>query len=97
MANRTQSSSGGFSEYSSERPVQDLECEIATKEMSEERLFMEYLLEAGFEWEEASRLLHLREHLYENAEMRQRMSDDYRMHFAQWLYEQGEISENSEN
>ena len=54
---------------------------------------MEYLLEAGFEWEEASRLLHLHNHLYENAEMRQRMTDDYRMHFAQWLYEHGEISE----
>ena len=100
MPNRTQSSSsgfsesGGFSEYSNERPVQHTEHEIATKEMSEERLFMDYLLEAGFEWEEASQLLHLRDHLYENAEMRQRMSDDYRIHFAQWLYEQGEIGEN---
>lgn len=93
MPNRPQSSSGGFSEYSNERLVQHMEREIATKETSEEQLFIEYLLEAGFDWEEAYRLLYLRDCLYENAEMRQRMSDDYRMHFARWLYEHGEISE----
>ena len=93
MPNKAQSSPGGFSEYSNERPVQHAEREVAPQEISEERLFMDYLLDAGFEWEEASKLLHLRDHLYENGEMHQRMSDDYRMHFARWLYEQGEISE----
>ena len=93
MPNRTQPSSSGFSEYNNERLVQHAEREAATLETAEEQLFMDYLLETGFAWEEATKLLHLRDHLCENAEMRQRMSDDYRMHFVRWLYERGEITE----
>ncbi|GAC1394700.1 MAG: hypothetical protein NVSMB38_29270 [Ktedonobacteraceae bacterium] len=35
----------------------------------------------------ARRLQHQRAHVYENAEMQQRLADDSRMHFARWLYE----------
>jgi len=97
MTNRIQPSSGGFSEYNNERSVQHAERRVAPLETVEEQLYMDYLLETGFAWEEATKLLHLRDHLHENAEMRQRMSDDYRMHFARWLYEQGEITETVEN
>ena len=58
-----------------------------------EQQTLDTLMSAGFGWEEAVKLLHLREHLYENEEMRQRVSEDVRMHFARWLYEQGEIFE----
>ena len=56
-------------------------------------MFIDYLIEMGFAWEEAVKLLNLREHLSENAEMHQRLADDHRMQFARWLYEQGEITE----
>ena len=51
------------------------------------------LLAAGFSRQEAMKLLALRENLYENSEMRQRMENDYRMHFVRWLYEHGELSD----
>jgi hypothetical protein len=51
------------------------------------------LINAGFAQEEAAMLLHFREHLYENAEMRQRLTDDLRMHFVRWLYISGEMNE----
>ena len=92
MKNRSQSSMGGFPEYN-ERIAQSTEIEGAASRPSEEQMFLDYLIEMGFAWKEATRLLELREHLHENAEMRQRMADDYRMHFARWLYEQGEIRE----
>ena len=95
MKNRSQSSMGGFSEYN-ERIAQSTEIEGSTPKPSEEQMFLDYLIEMGFAWKEATRLLELREHLHENAEMRQRMADDYRMHFARWLYEQGEIREGEE-
>ncbi len=56
-------------------------------------MMLNTLLEAGFVWEEAVTLLNLREHLYENIEMRQRMESDHRMHFVRWLYQHGEMSE----
>ncbi len=54
---------------------------------------LDALLDAGFAWEEAVTLLNLREHLYENAEMRQRMMDNPRLNFARWLYLNGEMNE----
>ena len=92
MKNRSQSSMGGFSEHN-EQAVQPAEKETSTIEASQERMLIDYLIEVGFAWEESVKLLNLREHLYENAEVRQRQADDYRMQFARWLYEQGEISE----
>lgn len=59
--------------------------------MEQEQL--DALLDAGFAWEEAVTLLHLREHLYENGEVRQRLRDDPRLNFARWLYLNGEMNE----
>ena len=92
MKNRPQSSMGGFSDHN-EQAVQGEEKETSTIETSQERMLIDYLIEMGFAWEESVKLLNLREHLYDNAEVRQRQADDYRMQFARWLYEQGEITE----
>jgi hypothetical protein len=62
-------------------------------EMEAEQELIKHLLEMGFTWDEVMSLLVLREHLYEGAEMRQRMANDHRMHFARWLYEHGELQE----
>lgn len=59
-----------------------------------EQVLLDYLLEAGFAWDEAMKLLDLHEYLYENAEMRERIANDHRMHFARWLYEHGKLREN---
>ena len=92
MKNKSQPSTGGFSEHN-EQAVQHAEIETSTIDTCQERMLIDYLIEMGFAWEEAAKLLNVREHLYENAEMRQRLSDDQRMQFARWLYEQGEINE----
>lgn len=54
---------------------------------------VENLMEHGFFWEEAMKLVHLHEHLYENEEMKQRMEEDEYLQFARWLYKQGAINE----
>ncbi len=59
----------------------------------EEREQLARLLSMDFTLDEANRLLHQRTHIYENAEMQQRLVDDSRMHFARWLYEHGEMNE----
>jgi hypothetical protein len=58
-----------------------------------DHMMLDYLLNSGFLWDEAITLLNLREHLYENAEMRQRITDDYRMQFVKWLFEQKMVSD----
>ena len=96
MKNKPQQ--GGFSEHN-ERAAHHTPytghagIDRPTSHFSEEQMLLDYLLEAGFVLEEAEKLLDLREHLYNNAEMHQRMTDDYRLHFASWLYEQQEINE----
>ena len=91
MANRLPSMNN-FSEHN-ERTGHYMREELRSTQIAEEHLLLDYLLEAGFMWEEAIKLMHLREHLYENVEMQQRIADDCRMHFARWLYEHGEMSE----
>lgn len=77
-----------------ERTAQQAAIETpASSEAHEINILIDYLLEEGFAWEEATKLLHLREHLCENSEVRQRLADNHHMQFARWLYEQGEISE----
>jgi hypothetical protein len=73
--------------------AQPFEAKHYTPKSSEDQIMLDYLMNVGFVWEEAVMLLHLREHLYENAEIRQRMTDDLRMHFARWLYITGEMNE----
>jgi len=73
--------------------AQRLDTVLFPAELRGEQYLLMDLLDSGFAWEEAIKLLRMRDHLYENAEMRQRTADDSRMHFARWLYEQGEIGE----
>ncbi|HJT58507.1 MAG TPA: hypothetical protein VJ761_18515 [Ktedonobacteraceae bacterium] len=92
MKNNAASSMGGMPEHN-ETSVGARFIAPSGSGSVEEQIFLDYLLELGFAWEEAQKLISLRENLCENAEMRQRLSDDCRMHFARWLYEQGEIRE----
>ena len=75
------------------RLAEHLETVLFPEELSGEQHLLMALLDAGFEWGEAVKLLQLRNSLYENPEMRQRTADDSRMHSARWLYEHGEIGE----
>lgn len=74
-------------------PAQTVEAGFITTDSPNEEVALHTLMQTGFLWEEATQLLHLREHLHENHEMHQRMSEDHRMHFVRWLYENGEVSE----
>ncbi len=74
-------------------PRQSSEARVASLSPASEHEQLRLLMDTGFYWEEAVQLIRLREHLYENNEMRERISDDLRMHFVRWLYEQGEINE----
>ena len=62
--------------------------------LPEEQLLLDYLIDNGFAWEEAIKLVHMRENIQDNSEIRQRMADDAHMQFARWLYEHGELDEN---
>ncbi len=77
----------------SEQPSRHIDRKHYTPGTPAEQALLDYLLDIGFQWDEALTLLSLREHLYENAEMRQRMAEDYRMQFARWLYEHGLVGE----
>ena len=93
MKNMQPSSSGGHSDYSEKKEAQRFEAKRSSLEKDSDQLTLDYLLHEGFMWEEAVLLLHMREHLYENKEMRQRVTDDHRMHFVRWLYAHGEMNE----
>lgn len=54
---------------------------------------LDSLIERGFDWEESVKLISLREHVYDNAEVKQRLADDAHMQFARWLYQHGELSD----
>jgi hypothetical protein len=98
MMNNRSTAAGGHSEYNDravrqQQQQQHAETETSTIGSFEEQMLMDYLLEQGFAWNEAQKLMGIKEHFYENAEIRQRMQEDCRVQFARWLYEQGEISE----
>lgn len=86
------SSMGGFSDYN-EHSIQNTAKMYVQPDIAEHDVSLDMLVEQGFAREEAEQLLLLREHLYENPEVLQRMSEDNRLLFARWLYEQGEICE----
>jgi len=88
MQNRQQPCQGNVSESG-----QRAESSTSTGSMLEEQRQQEYLMSLGFTWDETRKLQYQRTHLYENVEMQQRLADDSRIHFARWLYEQGEINE----
>lgn len=81
---------GGFAEHY-EPSVERAEQEQAMTGVMQEQMMLDYLLDMGFTWEESMRLANVREHLYEGSEMRERLAHDYRMEFARWLVEHGEI------
>ena len=81
------------SEYN-ERRIQHAETMGESASIGETQLLLDYLLDSGFAWEEAIKLVHMREHIHDNSEVRQRMADNAHMQFARWLYKQGELNEN---
>lgn len=87
-------SSSHFTEYNEPSLSQMFTPVFNTSDTSHDQEALTSLMEAGFAWEEAVYLLGLRERLYENSEIRQRMADDCRIQFARWLYENGEMSDN---
>ena len=60
---------------------------------NQEQVRLERLMTAGFSWDEAVKLLGMREHVYENAEVRQRLENDPKIQFVRWLIKHGEMSE----
>ncbi|MEO6889911.1 MAG: hypothetical protein ABI324_13080 [Ktedonobacteraceae bacterium] len=92
MPNTQQPMPAGFSEYN-EPAIWQTEPDIATVCTPANQLLLDELAEMGFVWEEAIKILHLHDHLYENAEVRQRIIDDPHLQFMRWLYAQGEINE----
>jgi len=95
MENMQTTSSNSHSDYSKRQKkcAHASEVKRHIPSNSGDQIMLDALMNIGFVWEEAIMLLYLREHLYENAEMRQRMTDDQRMHFARWLYTNGEMNE----
>ena len=81
------------SEYN-ERRIQHAEATNEAATTVETQLLLDYLIDNGFAWEEAIKLVYMREHIHENSEVRQRMEDDAHMQFARWLYAQGELNDN---
>lgn len=84
------SSSGGSESH--EAPVGHVE-QTTVESSDADQLLLDYLIDSGFTWEESHRLAALREQLYEGPEMQERVRNDYRLHFVQWLYEHGEIGQ----
>ena len=76
-----------------ERRIQRVEPISQVVNTSEEQLLLDYLMDNGFVWHEAIKMIHMRENLYSNAEMQQRMADDAHLQFARWLLDHGELNE----
>ena len=89
MRNTQSSSAGGHPEFSEkrEKSTHQFEAKHYKPSTESDQARIDYLMERGFTWEEAVTLLNMREHLYENAEMHERMAEDSRMQFVKWLYE----------
>ena len=95
MRNIQSSSAGGYPEFSDkhEKSIHQFEAKHYKPATENDQMMIDYLIDRGFAWEEAATLLNIREHLYENVEMYERATKDYRMQFVQWLYAHGEISD----
>jgi hypothetical protein len=93
MKRTHQQSSWGSSEQN--EPVShNVQTDQASIESTNDSVQLDVLMETGFSRDEATRLSHLRKHLYENVEVRQRLNNDNRLLFARWLFEHGEMHEN---
>jgi hypothetical protein len=95
MRNTQSSSAGGYPEFSEkhEKSTHQFEAKQYKPTTESDQMVIDNLIDTGFAWEEAVTLLNMRECLYENGEMHQRMADDHRLQFVQWLYAHGEISD----
>jgi hypothetical protein len=89
------SSAGGYPDFSEkhEKSMRRFEAKHYKPTTESDQMMIDYLIDTGFAWEEAVTLLNMREHLYDNPEMRQRMTEDHRMQFVQWMYANGELSD----
>jgi hypothetical protein len=76
-----------------ERQIKSFSPDAREEPGQRDQMRLEHLMTSGFTWKESVNLVNLREHLYENVEMRQCMEIDPRMQFARWLHEHHEISE----
>jgi hypothetical protein len=93
MKRTHQQSSWGSSEHN-EPVLHNVSTDQASIESTNDSIQLDVLMETGFSRQEAIRLSHLHKHLYENVEVRQRLSQDNRLLFARWLFEHGEMHEN---
>jgi hypothetical protein len=95
VRNIQSSSAGGYPEFSEkhEKSIHQFEARHCKATTESDQVMLDYLIDVGFALEEAITLLNIREHLYDNVEMHQRMADDHRIQFARWLYAHGEMSE----
>ena len=93
MRNMQSSSAGRSPEFPEkhEKATHQFEAKCYTPSTESDQSMIDDLIDRGFTWEEATALLDMHEHLYENAEMHQRMAEDCRMQFVRWLYEHGEF------
>jgi hypothetical protein len=76
-----------------DQSIRQLHIEIAETSANKDQSRLEQLMASGFAWEEAIKLLGMREHVYDNSEMRQRMENDPRVQFVRWLIENNEMNE----
>jgi len=76
-----------------EQGIRELQVEINETAADQNQARMEQLIHTGFSWEEAMKLMGMREHVYENSEMLQRMENDPRIQFVRWLIAHDEINE----
>lgn len=74
-------------------PHPTVQMAMGLEEPAQGKKRLEKLLAEGFAREEAMKLLHMKEGVFHNSEMRQRMDDDPRLQFARWLQEHGELNE----
>jgi hypothetical protein len=93
MKRTHQQSSGSFSERN-EPVIHNMKTDRASTESMDDSIQLDVLMDTGFSLEEATKLSYLRNHLYENVEVRQRLPNYNRLQFARWLFEHGEMDEN---
>ncbi len=99
MTNFSQPLMGGHGESNdqyaqhTEQAMRKLHIEINETAVDQDQTRLEQLINSGFGWDEAMKILGMREHIYENSEMKQRIENDPRMQFVRWLIENDEMNE----
>ena len=57
---------------------------------------LEQLLAMGFSDDEAAKLIHMKDHVADQAEYRELLAESRRLDFARWLIEHGRMKDNYE-